>query len=97
MDEEKEKEYNIWISCPDCHLNFAIDDIIDTLTEVSYTSTVAVDLQTDEHITSDEAVDYIFNELMRDGFVQNTSAIRQVLRYFYEFIMYKANYEEEEK
>jgi hypothetical protein len=88
MEEEK---FDLSITCWNCEKKNGIpDELLDMITKVE-----EIKIGLEYTVSTDDAIDYIFNELSKDGFVPNTSAIRQVLRYFYEFIMYKANYEEE--
>ena len=79
---EEEKEFELEIKCFNCgeiNVVYGLDPF-----EEAY----IVTLDTEE--TFNESVDYIFGELVKDGFAPNSSAIRQVLRYFSQFVEKKA-------
>ena len=81
---EEDREFSMEVECFHCGtLNYVHVEPFSPTEEI-YAETV------DCEGLFGEATDFIFGELVKDGFAPNSSAIRQVIRYFSDFCEQKA-------
>lgn len=91
MDEHDDM-FDLVVECVHCGTENGVyldDADLDTVEELS--------IGIEDTVCTDDAVDYIFTELTKDGFAPSTGAIRAVLRYFHSFIAENIKNEEENK
>jgi hypothetical protein len=82
--EDEEKEFEMEVECFNCgKINYVYPNLDPV--EETYEATI------NSTALFEEATDHIFAELVKDGFAPNSSAIRQVIRYFSEFCEKKAD------
>ena len=81
---EEDREFEFEVECFHCGtINHVYAEPINLIEEVYAEAVECEGL-------FNEATDYIFGELVKDGFAPNSSAIRQVIKYFSDFCEQKA-------
>lgn len=83
----EEREFELDIECYHCGtINSLPDEMIDAIQD-AIVEVEELSIGIEDTVCTDDAVDYIFDELVKDGFAPTAGAIRAVLRYFHGFVV----------
>jgi hypothetical protein len=82
--EDYSGKIELSVECHNCQeVNYVYLD------ESDFDETTEFELGVEDTVCTDDAVDYIFNELVKDGFATSSAGIRAVLSYFHKFCVEK--------
>lgn len=88
--EDHNGKIEISVECHHCaEVNYVYLD------ESDFDETSEFELGIEDTVCTDDAVDYVFDELVKDGFATSSAGIRAVLSYFHKFCVDKLTKEAE--